>query len=240
MKESFQQQLSQIVQDSVQMQVIPILNTIVEGVLADLTDHLKFLEAENRGLTKKVARLEAAANETEQYSRRNCLRVSGVPESPNEDTDELIMSIATAIDVDLDLRDVDRSHRLGKPSTTESPRARPRYILVKFATYKMRHKFYKARTLTEDRGHKGVFINEDLTKARSKLLYEVRRRVKSDQLKSAWSADGTILIRTSDRDGRDRTSRITSDGDLPVYMYSRLSLSRLRLSRITAYLEEKI
>ena len=217
MKESFQPQLSQIVQDSVQMQVTPIVNSIVEGVLAGLTDRLRFLEAENRELTRKVARLEAAADEAEQYSRRNCLRVSGVPESPNEDTDELILSIATAIDVDLDLRDIYRSHRLGKPSTTESPRARPRDIIVKFATYRMRHKFYKARTLTKDRGHKGVFINEDLTKTRSKLLYEARRRVKSGQLKSAWSADGTILTRTSDREGHDRISRITSESDLPVY-----------------------
>ena len=38
-------------------------------------------------------------------------------------------------------------------------------------------------TLTKDRGHKGVFINEDLTKARSTLLYEARRRGKSGQLK---------------------------------------------------------
>ena len=72
--------------------------------------------------------------------------------------------------------------------------------------------------MIKDRGHKGVFINEDLTKARSKLLYEARRRVKSDQLKSAWSADGTILIRTSEREGRDRISRITSESDLPVYI----------------------
>ena len=122
MKESFQPQLYQIVQDSVQMQVTPIVNSVVEGGFVDLTDRLRFLEAENRELTKKAARLEAAADEAEQYSGRNCLRVSGVPESPKEITDELILSIATAIDVDLDLRDVDRSHRLGKPSTTEKPK----------------------------------------------------------------------------------------------------------------------
>ena len=62
-----------------------------------------------------------------------------------------------------------------------------------------------------------MFINEDLTKARSKLLYEGRRRVKSGQLKSAWSTDGTILIKSTNDDGADVVQRVNSISDLPVY-----------------------
>ena len=72
-------------------------------------------------------------------------------------------------------------------------------------------KLYKARTLTKDRNYRGVFINEHLTKARSELLYEARRRVKSKQLKSAWSSDGTILIKFSN----ETVARISDKNELP-------------------------
>ena len=47
---------------------------------------------------------------------------------------------------------------------------RPRDVIVKFISYRTRRLVYRARTKTKDRGYKGVFINEDLTKSRNKLL----------------------------------------------------------------------
>ena len=83
----------------------------------------------------------------------------------------------------------------------------------------MRAKFYKARVLSKTRGYKGVFINEDLTKSKSHLMYEARRRVKSKQLKSAWSSDGSILVRLNDGDPTSSfggtVKRIVSIDDLP-------------------------
>ena len=102
----------------------------------------------------------------------------------------------------------DRTHRLGRPSTRDRPRNKPRDIIIKFATYRARQKLYKARTLTKDRG---VFIYEHLTKARSELLFEARRRVKSKQLKSAWSSDGTILIKFNN----ETVARISDKNELP-------------------------
>lgn len=135
-----------------------------------------------------------------------------------EITDDIVTSIASAIDVDIDIRDIDRSHRLGRASTQDRPRDKPRDIIVKFSTYRARSRFYKARTLTKSRGYTGVFVNEDLTKSRSKLLYEARRRVKSNQLKSAWSTDGTILIKSTNVNGDDVVRRVITISDLPEYV----------------------
>ena len=41
----------------------------------------------------------------------------------------------------------------------------------------------------------GVFVNEDLTQVRSKLLFEARRSVKCNRLLGAWSSDGRILVK---------------------------------------------
>ena len=65
----------------------------------------------------------------EQYSRRNSLRMSGVPETATENTDTLVLDAARAINSDIDLCDIDRSHRVGRPRA-----GKPRDIIVKFAT----------------------------------------------------------------------------------------------------------
>lgn len=67
-----------------------------------------------------------------------------------------------------------------------------------------------------------MYINEHLTKSRSKLLYEARRRVKSKQFKSAWSIDGTVMVKLNDADPEanfDGTLlRISSESELPEYV----------------------
>lgn len=225
MQSSFQPQITQIIKDSFETQISELVTSIVNGVVDGLNQQLSHLEKENKNLItenaelkKRVSKLEDVVDTAEQYSRRNCLRISGVREQADENTDEIVTNIASAIDADIDLRDIDRSHRLGRPSSDQYPRDKPRDIIVKFSTYRARYKLFKARTLTKTKGFKGVFVNEDLTKNRSKLLYEARRRVKSEQLKSAWSTDGTILIRTTNADGSDVVRKITAISDLPDYV----------------------
>lgn len=229
MRVSFEPQMTQIVQESFKSQVSDLISSIVQGVLAGLQSKVDTLTTENAELKTKVEKLESALEnaestleKAEQYSRRNCLRVSGVPESINEITDDYVCALARAIDVDLSINDIDRSHRLGKPATAAAPRARPRDIVVKFISYRTRAKFYKARVLTKTKGYKGVYINEHLTKSRSKLLYEARRRVKSKQFKSAWSTDGTVMVKLYDADPEanfDGTLlRISSESELQEYV----------------------
>lgn len=212
MKESFQPQVAQILQDTFQHAVTDLVKSIVSGVLEGLNAKIASLEGENMQLRQRVQRLEEATDTAEQYSRRNCLRITGAAESDNEDTDDYVINLARNIGVDITLQDIDRSHRLGKLQPENA--AKPRDIVVKFATYRMRAKFYKARVLTKDRGFRGVFVNEHLTRTRSKILYQARRRVKSKQLKSAWSFDGTIMIKHLD----DSVQKISSENDLPVYV----------------------
>ena len=222
MQASFQPQLAEIVQESFRSQVTDLINSIVQGVLAGLQTKVGVLETENAALKNKVDKLEASLESAEQYSRRNCLKISGVPENIDKSTDEYVCELARAIDVDIRVEDIDRSHRLGRPSSAAEQSGRPRDIIVKFVSYRARAKFYKARVLTKSKGYRGVFINEHLTRSRGALLYEARRRVKSRQLKSAWSMDGAIMVKLNDANpdiNFDGTvKRITSESDLPPYV----------------------
>ena len=163
MKDAFEPQISHIIQESTQQQVADLVKSIVEGVLAGLTSKISSLERENLELKNRVKALENAADNMEQYSQRNCLRITRVAETDTESTDEFVINLTRTIDVDLSSQDIDRSHRLGKSNQDRNGTTRPRDITVKFTSYKMRAKFYKARVLIKDRGFRGVFINENLT-----------------------------------------------------------------------------
>lgn len=222
-QQSFQPQVAQVIQESFKGQVSELVSSIVEGVLQGLQSKVASLEKENTELKQRVGALETALDSAEQYSRRNCLKITGVPESIEGSTDDYICNLARAIDVDLSIEDIDRSHRLGKPRT--APDQKPRDIIVKFVSYRKRALFYKARILTKSRGYRGVYVNEHLTKIRGKLLYEARRRVKSKQLKSVWSSDGVVMVKLNDANpdtNFDGTVlRISNEIDLPAYVLLR-------------------
>ena len=118
--------------------------------------------------------------------------------------------MAKAIGADISVNDIERSHRVGRPRTSGR---RPRDIIVKFVSYRVRRRVYSARTLTKAKGFMGVYINEDLTKSRNELIRKARKMVKLKYIKSVWSSDGTILVRNGDEDVR----RITSEDDLAQF-----------------------
>ena len=62
---------------------------------------------------------------------------------------------------------------------------------------------------------KVAFINEGLTKTRSKILCEVRILRRENQLKAAYSSDGKILV----RDLEDKWHSINSLDDVVKYGY---------------------
>ena len=144
------------------------------------------------------------------------MRISGIQESSNENTGEIVLKMASDIDSGIrELIDIDRSHRIGNPNRK---RSKPRDIIVKVSTYRARADFYKKRTSLKGRGFLCVFVNDDLTRRRSGLLYQARVRMKSGNLKGAWYTDGTILIKTND----ESVQRVTSLSDLVPFGYSGL------------------
>lgn len=206
--------LSDMLKDTFRGEIVNLVDSVVTGVLSGLSDRIASLEEknlnlerENRSLRARVTSLEKAADQAEQYSRRNCLRITGIQEDPGEDTDEIVLKMAADLGADIQINDIDRSHRVGK---RRSDRVKPREMIVKFATFRTRQKLYKLRTSLKNKGYNGVFLNEDLTKTRSKVLYDARQIVKSEQAKGVWTSDGVILI----KDHTEIVHRVTTVSEL--------------------------
>ena len=203
------------------------IKAAVQEVVLEVTsvfkEEIKELRAENVRIQKAYDDLLIRIDQTksdndalEQYSRRNSLRISGIPEEETEVTDEIVIGLASSLNVEINSFDIDRSHRVGKPVGKVQADRRPgskrhRDIIVKFARYNVREKLFKVRKDLRNTSHyKSVYINEDLTSRRSKLLFDARSLVRNKLIKAAYSSDGKILI----RDKFDVRHIIRSDLDL--------------------------
>ena len=147
-------------------------------------------DAQISDLQMRVVALEECCDNLEQYSRRNTLRIRGLPEAIHEDTDDLVKELAARkLEVQVADHDVVRSHRVGKRS---EDRGTPRDVIVRFTTHNKKRAIMKnARKL---KGSK-LFINEDMTKARATMAWEARNLKREGKITDTWTRDGVIFVK---------------------------------------------
>ena len=169
--------------------------------LSETTQAVAAGDAERQSLKEELSEVKIQLNSLEQYSRRLCLDVSGIPETANEDTDRLIMDTAKLAGVEISKEEIDRSHRVGavKPG-------KARTLLVRFVSYAKREAFYGARKhLREPRPFEGstvsaavaskVFVTDNLTRENHFILYKARQYRKEGKIFAAWSDVGKLKVR---------------------------------------------
>ena len=196
-----------------------------------VTQKVKPLQQEVDKLTKSLAKVQKELKEVkihnddlEQYSRRSCVRISGLEEKIDEDTTQVVLDLAARCGVDIRVSDIDRCHRVGKPKTatgenediSDEPREvkNKREIIVKFQTHAARLEMLKGRAYFRDRKEK-IFINEDLTKTRKTLAFNCRKLKKDSNsgVEKTWVFNGNVYIQDSD----NKKILVTSIEDLDPY-----------------------
>ena len=81
-----------------------------------------------------------------------------------------------------------------------------RNLIVCFTSKNMRDRVYnrRRRVLINPDTKNEVFINDDITPLRSKLLSEARKLVKAKKIHAAWSEHGYVMVKRTEGD-RPRT-----------------------------------
>lgn len=193
MEKTVKRVVEEALQDTAMLQVLAnlIKETLISSVVAELK---KTIECNNAVISElkaavnsrdvKIQTLENKLDDLEQYQRRQCLRIFGVKEEENEDTDKQAIEVAHKIGVDLQLCDIDRSHRIGRRENSD----RPRPIIVKFTSYRKRSEVFRSKRRLRSTG---VVIHEDLTKARYHLL---REAITKYGLNNVWTQDGVVIV----------------------------------------------
>lgn len=88
-----------------------------------------------------------AINELEQYSRRDCIEIQGIPYTPDESTDNIVEKVGELTGVDIK-GDISISHRLQDKVITRSDGSQFKCdpaIIVKFTKRSTRDDFYYSR-----------------------------------------------------------------------------------------------
>lgn len=183
-----------------------ILLPSLQGELEDLRTQLKAKDEEIDSLKSELRHAQDKDDELEQYTRRNSLRITGIPEERNEDCYDKVLQLANTnlqLNPPLTLSDIDRTHRVGRGRS-----GRPRALLVKFATYRQRHRVMHARKLLN---RTQFYINEDLTRKRSVLSWHARQAKKGGRIKDTWTTDGRVMV----KENNDNIRQITNILQLP-------------------------
>ena len=194
---------------------------------------VKALELENNALKaqlnttiSKVKTNEVLLDEQEQYMRRDCIEIKGIPISRDEDTNEVVKQVAGLLDVEVSEDDISISHRLPpiRPwtddnGTVHSP---PPSIIAKFVKRDVKEKFYRARYNLKDKSSRDlaglssaeenkIFISESLTQTRKKLFKAALKVKKELNFDFVSTTNGRIFLRQN-KDSRSHL--ITSESDL--------------------------
>ena len=151
--------------------------------VSKLQKYLKKSDQKIEELKTKNEKLKQALNTNtleidnlQQYSRRENIRIHGIPEpkGKKDDGEEVVIELAEKLGINIESYDIQRAHRMGRK---RSPRAKPRPIIARFVKYKHRNDVLLSKSKLKecnDKKFKNAFITEDLTPLRSKLLNYVK------------------------------------------------------------------
>jgi exosome complex exonuclease DIS3/RRP44 len=158
----------------------------------EATDSMASIKKDINSIKVQLRDTSKEVDELSQYSRRNCILIHGIPETPNENTETVALKV---INENLKLRNInlaliDRCHRIGAPkrNTAEVLRQGKRAIIVKFTSYRSRNEVWRAKRLLKN---SNILITESLTQTRQKLLKMAKDRF---GLKQVWTQDGRIVV----------------------------------------------
>ena len=136
-------------------------------------------------VNSKLLLAEYKSDRYEQYSRRENMRIAGIAEEQGE-TDEGLEAKAVGVckdlGVDVTPEAFDAVHRVGKKKE-----GKPRQVIVRFISRKVRDRVFSKKRLLRDQG-KGIFLNDDLTPLRSKMMYAIKQTGQWN----VWSVRGLL------------------------------------------------
>ena len=157
---------------------------IIKQIQSEIKSHRKHLESENqmtKYLVSELRRLNISnqnnQEELEQYGRRLCLRIEGVPTKTIESSDDVLDSVKSLFKetkVDIPESVIDRTHRTGSRYLDASSNNYCKSVIIRFTPFRHRTMFYR----TKNKLGRGVRTKLDLTKSRYDLLKRANDHVK--------------------------------------------------------------
>lgn len=165
--------------ETLQNNIEEMMNRKIAEATEPLKQQILALEGRQEVFQAHLSELETRLDDSEQYSRRSCLRVFGVPlpasgNESNSDCVAIAKKIFAEMEVTVPEDGLDRVHRIGKKEKNaagimEQP------LIMKFTSWKYRTAVYRGRKKLDSQK-----VLLDLTPRRAKLLSKARLMVKDN------------------------------------------------------------
>ena len=202
-----------------------VIKQVLEKQATDKADHREELEKRD----ETIKELRAENNELKysidcasQYTRRENLKITGIPFVEGEDLKEIVKDLYKhTTDKALDDKDISVVHRINtkydqesNTDTTQSGRpAKIPSIIVRYTVRDIKTTQMQAKKQIKSKpGYKyqNASIYEDVTPTRSRMMFELRNKKTSDNERMyqyVWSRDGKIFVRTKEEAERSPMPR---------------------------------
>ena len=198
----------------------------MEGVVSTLRAQLKARDDKIASLESEVTRLNDTLDDLEQHSHRGSIRVFGIPEEGDGNTDDKLLGLFNQrmkMQPPISLDDIEVSHRLGK-------------VAVATAT-------------TPDNDGTGAFAERPSPKPRAIIVKFASRRTKACVMKARKNLRPSYPSRDDDNDAPDPPSHSSDVGDddatdsrplTPVYITDDLTKVRAKIAYLARELKRKV
>ena len=155
------------------LSVVGKLQAQVDKVEQDLVVTKEELKVTKEELKKERVERLIAVDKNEMYSRKDALRINGIPPDDTESNTQLedkVITLAEKIGVKINRHDISVTHRLKPLKSGVHP------VIVKFSTRRAKDSVYNAKkNLKSIDGMKETYISEDLTRLRFRTLLQCKR-----------------------------------------------------------------
>ncbi|PFX27356.1 hypothetical protein AWC38_SpisGene7936 [Stylophora pistillata] len=189
----------------------------VISTIKDVKEHNDSLKGDIRVIKEDIGKLgndylnvEIQLDELEQYARRDCLEITGIPIVPNDNPPLLVKEMSEIMGVNLSPNDISIAHRL-PPTKKVKDR-----LIVKFTRREKRDEIYNNRKRLKSKrtkdlpsvvctpeyvavSHKALIqVNESLTPYRKRILGRILQFKRDRNYKFIWTANGKIMLKKTE------------------------------------------
>ena len=178
------------------MKAVPVIATavsvavgeVMKGMVKMMEDSLLHVSSpREERLFAAVRNLTYENDRLQQYSRRESVKIVGIPNNQGETIDQVeekVLKVFSDAGASVQRADIAVAHRAGRERNGSRP------ILVKFVSRRTRNEVNaKKKNLKGKDGYQRVFINDDITPLRARLLGYVKGL---GCVERAWTIDGRI------------------------------------------------
>ena len=162
-------------------------------IIKNLKDENKRLKAKVNVLENQIVDLEIQNNNADQYSHRNNVDISGIPQSVSDNQlQEKVVDLLKVIDVSITTNEIETCHRLGKKKKNAIVRVFNRKHCLKALRNKKKLKSIDKNAIGIPNAN--LFISENLSPANSKLAFNCRKLRRDGETEKCYTINGIVHI----------------------------------------------